>query len=103
MAKIGQLVLNGGRWESKQIVPADWLDQSFQTRAKVADLYYGYHWWLGPQPTNGPRWVAGFGNGGQRLFVMPQFDLLVVIVAGNYNQPDAWKVLLLVRVKSAMD
>ena len=93
LAKIGQLVLNGGRWESRQLVPADWLEQSFQTRANVDDdVDYGYHWWLGPQSANGRRWVAGFGNGGQRLTVAPQLDLLVTIMAGNYNQPDAWKL-----------
>ena len=92
LAKIGRLVLDGGRWQNRQIVPADWLERSFQTRAKTDYLDYGYHWWLGPQPTDGPRSVSGFGNGGQRLFVMPQFDLIVVVMAGNYNQPDHWKL-----------
>lgn len=90
LAKIGQLVLDGGRWNGAQIVPADWLEQSFQTRAKVNDIVdYGYHWWLGPQPANGYRWVAGIGSGGQRLAVMRRLDLVLVVMAGNYNQPDA--------------
>jgi CubicO group peptidase (beta-lactamase class C family) len=93
LAKIGQLVLDGGRWEGRQIVPADWLERSFRTQAKIDDtLDYGYQWWLGPQPADGQRWVAGFGNGGQRLSVMRRLDLVMVVMAGNYNQPDAWKL-----------
>ena len=92
LARIGQLVLDGGRWDGAQIVPADWLARSFETRATVDDLGYGYQWWLGPQTTDGPDWIAGFGNGGQRLLVVPDADLVVVVTAGNYNQPDAWQL-----------
>lgn len=93
LAKIGQLVLDSGRWHNRPLVPADWLEQSFRTRAKVDDFVdYGYHWWLGPQPADGRRWVAGFGNGGQRLAVFPRLELVVVVMAGNYNRPEAWKL-----------
>jgi len=89
LAKIGQMLLDGGRWEGRQVVPADWLEQSFQSRASLDDSDYGYQWWLSPRSVDGsaagPRWVAGFGNGGQRLFMLPDLDLLIVITAGNYN------------------
>ena len=94
LARIGQLVLNRGRWGEVQVVPADWLERSFQVAAKVDDqVNYGLHWWLGPTGADGrPWWIAGFGNGGQRLFVGPRTGLVVVVNAGNYNQPDAWKL-----------
>lgn len=92
LARIGQLVLNGGRWGDAQVVPADWLDLSFRTRARLKNINYGYHWWLGPAGPDGPRWIAGFGNGGQRLWINPGLDMVVVVTAGNYNQRDAWKL-----------
>ena len=92
LAKIGQLVLNGGRWHGRQIVPAAWLARSFRRHATTGELDYGYHGWLDPQPTGRPRWVAAFGNGGQRLTVVPGLNLIVVITAGNYNRPDDWKL-----------
>jgi CubicO group peptidase (beta-lactamase class C family) len=93
LAKIGQLVLEHGRWRERQVVPAAWLEASFQNRVPAEDgLEYGYQWWLGRGQVDGRRWIAGFGNGGQRLVIIPELDLVVVVLAGNYNQPDAWKL-----------
>jgi len=96
LAKIGQLTLIGGRWGQRQIVPADWLAESFKPRVDAEDLGYGYQWWLG-ETRDGKPWHAGFGNGGQRLFVYPHLDLVVVVMAGNYNRLDAWKLGLAVQ------
>ncbi len=89
LAKLGQLVLDRGRWGEQQLVPAEWLDQSFTPHAHVEEgLDYGYQWWLGRLSENGRPWIAGFGNGGQRVVVVPELSLVIVIMAGNYNQPD---------------
>ena len=94
MARIGQLVLNGGRWGSRQIVPADWLRESLQPRAEVDPIVrYGYFWWLASSAFGDGTtpWYGAFGNGGQRVFILPELDLIVVVTAGNYNQPDNWR------------
>ncbi len=92
LAKIGQLVLQNGEWESRQVVPAGWLEASFTAQAHLhSGLRYGLFWWLAPEG-DPPRWVAGIGNGGQRLSIIKGLDLVIAIYAGNYNKPDAWEV-----------
>jgi CubicO group peptidase (beta-lactamase class C family) len=94
LARIGQLILNGGRWDDRQLVPAAWLDESVTPRAEVDALVrYGYFWWLGSSGVgDAPTpWIGAFGNGGQRLFVLPELALTVVVTAGNYNQPENWR------------
>jgi CubicO group peptidase (beta-lactamase class C family) len=50
---------------------------------------YGRHWYLGEVPVtakSGQRsehWVGAFGNGGQRLYVVPGLELAVVITAAT--------------------
>ena len=48
MAKIGQLVLAGGRWNDRQIVSKAWIETSTASKIKATDdQFYGYLWWLG--------------------------------------------------------
>lgn len=92
LAKIGVLINNEGIFEGTQIIPADWLNESFTPSANLSSgLRYGYLWWLDPEDSP-PSWVAGFGNGGQRLTVQREHNLVVAVFAGNYNQADAWKL-----------
>jgi CubicO group peptidase (beta-lactamase class C family) len=95
LLRIGALVLALGQWGEHRIVSRAWLDASFKPAIPTGDgLEYGRLWFLGDAPTPalaGPRrWMAGFGNGGQRLWLMPDADLAVAILAGKYNAPDAW-------------
>ncbi len=57
-------------------------------------LEYGRLGFLGEAATPalpGPRrWIAGFGNGGQRLWLMPDAELVMVGLSGAYDQPDSW-------------
>lgn len=92
LARIGQMLLDGGKAGARQIVPAAWLADSFKPAARINDRrHYGYHWYVGNVPHESPegprraRWVGATGNGGQRLIIFPDLELVVVITAGNYN------------------
>ncbi|MGO6943169.1 serine hydrolase domain-containing protein [Rhizobium johnstonii] len=100
LARIGQVILQGGEWQGRSVIPKSWLDESFQPAAIVdigwRGMHYGYLWYLGEEAitdktgTYGERFIAAFGNGGQRLFVFPGFDFVLAITTGNYNSPDQW-------------
>ncbi|MEW6736989.1 MAG: serine hydrolase [Acidobacteriota bacterium] len=89
MAKIGRLVLNHGKWQGQQIIPEDWIAASLQPRLSTGfdGTQYGYQWWIGTVEWKGQQlqWGAAFGNGSQRVFVVPSLDMTVVITAGAYN------------------
>jgi CubicO group peptidase (beta-lactamase class C family) len=94
MAKLGRLLLEGGRWRGRQVVPEAWVAESLRSHLDVGEFSigpgtsgYGYQWWTGSTERNGRRlaWSAGVGLGGQRIFVVPELDLCVVFTAGEYG------------------
>ncbi|TCR61455.1 serine hydrolase [Bosea sp. BK604] len=88
LAAIGQLLLDKGRYADRQVVPADWLQQTLTVRAKAGNnLDYGYQWYL-PRQSMPATLYAAFGNGGQHLLVAPELDIVVAITGGNYNRVD---------------
>src|SRR5207247_887058 len=77
--KLGQLLLDGGRWQGRRIVSADWARQSTASRYELRGLHYGYLWWVVDYPYRG-RTVRGFfaaGNGGQVVMGLPALDLVI--------------------------
>jgi len=71
-------------------VPADWIAAATSPQINGQGLYfYGYQFWLGRSFVQGRAidWAAGVGYGGQRLFVVPALDLVVLVHAGLYSSP----------------
>jgi CubicO group peptidase (beta-lactamase class C family) len=92
LAKIGQLVLGHGQWNGAQVVPAAWLADSTAPKIvapQFGGFSYGYLWWLGE--LRGLKVIEASGNGGQELLIVPDLDIVLVVTAGNYSNPDAWK------------
>jgi CubicO group peptidase (beta-lactamase class C family) len=90
LARIGELVLAGGEWDGREVVPAGWVRTMLQPRLPTGPRgSYGLHWYLGS--TAGQHWAAAMGNGGQRLTVLPGLRLVVAVAAGNYDSQDQWR------------
>ena len=60
MARLGLVMVNGGKWNGRQLIPADWVVESTKRRIRAADmaaggeLGYGYLWWLPSDSRTGP-------------------------------------------------
>ncbi|MFW9993616.1 MAG: serine hydrolase domain-containing protein [Candidatus Odinarchaeota archaeon] len=80
MAKFGILHLNNGSWNGKQIIPAEWVTNSTRSHHYfTAEKYggYGYQWWTYPRS----RIYFASGALGQRIYVIPDYDMVVVFTA----------------------
>lgn len=90
-AKLGQLVLAGGKWQGQQLVPEAWIHESTVSERTLGDSKYGYLWWLNTFSINGTPVEAWFarGNGGQFVFVFPSLDLVAVFTGSFYNEPES--------------
>lgn len=88
LLKLGQLYLDGGRRDGKQLIAADWVRRSIAPHAHARDEYdYGYLWWLQSFKVDG-RDVPSYsmaGSGGNKVFVLPGEDAVVVITTSNFQ------------------
>jgi CubicO group peptidase (beta-lactamase class C family) len=82
-AAVGQLVANGGAWNGRQIVPAEWVG-AVGTPAETSP-FHGLLWWT--DPAAGAVWAAGsFDN---LVIVYPEQDLVVVRLGSMPDDGDA--------------
>ena len=84
MVAIGELYLERGRANGRQVVPAAWVDTSCvprTTSAWDADRQYGYGWWI--QDFKGGTACFAWGYGGQYIFVFRELDLVVAATSST--------------------
>jgi CubicO group peptidase (beta-lactamase class C family) len=85
--KFGQLMLNGGRWEGRQILDPAYAAAATSAQYHARNIFYGYLWWVEDYPYKN-RIVRSFsarGAGGNVVTVVPELDLVVATMAGNYS------------------
>ncbi len=80
MIKIGEIVLNRGKYKEKQIIPAEWIDQIKTSKISTGDIMdfaagYSNGWWTG-QNSKG-NFIFANGWGGQFIVVVPNLKLVV--------------------------
>lgn len=86
--KFGELFRNKGRWQGKQIISANWVEEATKSYAQVRDnVEYGYQWWRFKFPVGEKQmWsFAASGNGGNYLFVLPELELVALITSEAYS------------------
>nr|VFJ43990.1 MAG: hypothetical protein BECKDK2373C_GA0170839_100711 [Candidatus Kentron sp. DK] len=103
MAKFGQLYLQKGQWNGKQIIPADWVERSVRSDAPhlmpgrdnpLSDRMWGYKylWWTPEVPSGGDYFASGLYN--QHIYVHPQKHLVIAKTSANHHfseDRDRWK------------
>lgn len=80
MAKIGQLCLDGGIWDGRQLVSRAWLDECLREHARwnEIDRGYGYLWWI---VDAGEGACAALGDGGTCIYLNRKKGLVVAIAS----------------------
>lgn len=92
-AKLGQLVLQDGRYEGRRVLSSHWLAQALTPRVVISadDPYadgYGYYWYAKTQHIDGVPVEVRFasGNGGNKLYVLRSLDMVVAITSSAYGK-----------------
>lgn len=78
MAKIGQLYLNRGAWNGRQLISAKWIDESTTEHSHWDKLLYGYLWWIVDVNEHS---YAAMGDGGNVIYVNPAKNLIIAIAS----------------------
>ena len=106
MAKFGQLYIDGGIYDGKQIISADWVEASLQRyseniiRGHVLPWYgsfrdrgYGYQWWSSRSGDHYFNYASG--HGGNYIVLLPELNMIIVTAADPlhdmWDGGDSWK------------
>ncbi|MED6332093.1 MAG: serine hydrolase [Pseudomonadota bacterium] len=84
MLAFGELYLNKGVHEGRQIIPTNWVKESYRPHVlspRGQGRYYGYGWWL--RDLAGMLVPVAWGYGGQLIFVVEPMDLVVVATSDS--------------------
>jgi CubicO group peptidase (beta-lactamase class C family) len=88
LARIGYLYLNDGIWNDRRILPENWVAETMNPAIDVPNWVaaYGFQWWLLPYEGKTQNWAyTGLGYGGQKLYVIPEYDLVAVFIGWNID------------------
>jgi CubicO group peptidase (beta-lactamase class C family) len=91
MLKFGELYLNKGKWNDKQVLSKKWIKKSFTNYLNLENTAdkngYGYLWWHHTYIINGKevKSIEARGAGGQYIFIIPKLKVVAVISSGNYR------------------
>jgi CubicO group peptidase (beta-lactamase class C family) len=107
LARFGQLYLQGGTWNGRQVISRQWVSESTSPKSDFGDGQgYGYLWWTAAPGYFGGRYPElsrralfyGSGTGGQLVAVIPSDDLVIIHRGDtdhgrNIAGRDAWRIV----------
>lgn len=81
LLRFGELYRQGGLWQGRRVLGADWVEASWQPRtySPFSRHDYGYGWFLAR--VSGHRIAYARGYGGQMLYLVPDLGLTVVVTS----------------------
>ncbi|MBB4826601.1 CubicO group peptidase (beta-lactamase class C family) [Sporosarcina luteola] len=89
MARFGYLYLNQGKWDTKQIIPQHWIQETTTMNSNN----YGYLWWL--REENGVFAYVALGDGGNVICCIPEQDIVIAISSEfMVNPADRWPLIM---------
>lgn len=103
LLKFGLLYLNKGKWKEKSVLSEDWVAKSIAKQHILSNAIdkneYGYLFWHKNYTVNGKEVnsIEARGTGGQYLFIIPDFELVVVIMSGNYGNNKGFEPEMIMR------
>ena len=92
MLKIGELYLNNGVWNGRQIVSEEWIRESTRVQSRWGERKYGYLWWIIDEEEGS---YAALGDGGNAIYVNPKKELVAVVA--SYFKPRAEEPMRLIK------
>lgn len=86
---LGQVLLDGGRWNGQTVLPESWVKAMSTPHASVGSGRgdYGYLLWLPTFKVAGrsvKAWMMS-GSGGNKVVIVPELDAVVVVTTENFN------------------
>lgn len=99
MAKIGLMILNKGKWNNLQVVSEEWISKattSYMTTSLDISTY-GYFWWIREMRINESkttRIISAEGAGGQKLYILPEYQMVIAFTEQNYSTPQVGSIFL---------
>jgi len=81
--KLAIMYHDNGKWQGQQIVSKEWVQKTFEKD----DVEFGYLWRHKYFDVDGKRYNSylATGNGGQKINIWPELNMITVFTGGNYN------------------
>jgi CubicO group peptidase (beta-lactamase class C family) len=92
-AALGQLFLDKGRYDDRQIVSSGWVEQCLASQVPISAVdpyadFYGFMWYTKTESVGDRSILVHFasGNGGNKFYLVPSLNLVIAITSSAYNQ-----------------